>query len=170
VSWFKTNSSIGTLLSEFWLGARATRAKFRNNAGYVELLRGIGGAVWERLSTLDSSQKLPASVLSARSTPLVVAYAASFSPNMVNNDNFDMTLTGNVTLANPTNFTPGSSGIIRFIQDATGSRLLSGVGTYWKTGGGTLPTLTTTANSIDVLVYYVDSASRITYALLKDVK
>lgn len=91
--------------------------------------------------------------------------------NMNNANNFSMTLNANSTntLANPTNLTAGQSGVIAITQDATGSRTLA-YGTYWKFPGGTAPTLTTTANAVDVLAYYVESSTRITARLVSDVK
>ena len=44
------------------------------------------------------------------------------------NQNFILTLTGNLTLANPSTEQTGQSGIIVFIQDGTGSRTLSPLG------------------------------------------
>ena len=48
------------------------------------------------------------------------------------NQNFVLTLTGNVTLVNPTTETAGQSGFIAFIQDGTGSRTVS-LGTDYET-------------------------------------
>ena len=44
------------------------------------------------------------------------------------NQNFVLTLTGNVTLANPSTEAVGQSGFIVFIQDSTGSRTVFGYG------------------------------------------
>lgn len=63
---------------------------------------------------------------------------------------FEVTLGGNRTLDNPTNLVDGQTLIFRIIQDATGSRTLA-YGTAYKFPGGTGPTLTTTANAIDLL-------------------
>ena len=43
-------------------------------------------------------------------------------------------------------------------------------GTNWKFEGGVAPTLTATSGAVDVLVYYVESGSRITAKVLLDVK
>lgn len=94
---------------------------------------------------------------------------ATITPNMNNANNFSVTLGGNRTLANPTNITAGQSGVIVVTQDGTGSRTLA-FGSYWKFPGGTAPTLTTAANSVDVIAYYVESATRITARLIADVK
>ena len=84
-------------------------------------------------------------------------------------NNFSVTLGGNRTLANPSNITAGQGGVITITQDGTGSRTLA-YGSYWKFPAGTAPTLTTTASAVDVLVYYVESSTRITARLIGDVK
>lgn len=92
---------------------------------------------------------------------------ATITPDFSAANNFSVTLAGNRTLANPSNQTAGQSGAIVITQDATGSRTLS-FGSNWKFPNGTAPTLTTTANKVDVLVYYVESASRISAQLLSN--
>lgn len=82
--------------------------------------------------------------------PVAGVYAATVTPDRSAGRVFVYTLTGNVTLANPTNLNPGESIDIVFIQDGTGSRLLSAVGTLWKFPGGT-KTLSTPANSVDCI-------------------
>ena len=76
------------------------------------------------------------------------------------NANFQITLTGNLTLANPTSLTAGTSGSIFLIQDGTGSRTAT-FGNSFDFIGGTAPTLTTAASSVDRLDYIVLDASNI---------
>jgi hypothetical protein len=95
--------------------------------------------------------------------------AATVAVDFADSNNFTVTLGGNRTLGNPTNQVAGQSGVIVITQDATGSRTLA-YNSVWKFPGGTAPTLTTTANAVDVLCYYVESASRITVRLIGDVK
>jgi hypothetical protein len=94
---------------------------------------------------------------------------ATITPNFATANNFSLTLGGNRTLANPTNQTAGQSGAITITQDGTGSRTLA-YGSNWKFSNGTAPTLTTSANAVDVLVYFCESSSRITARLVSDVK
>lgn len=84
-------------------------------------------------------------------------------------NNFTHTLTENTQLANPTNLVVGQSGVIVFTQHASSPKTLTFAG-YWKTPGGTAPSLTTTNSAVDVVVYYVESATRISYRMLNDVK
>jgi len=74
--------------------------------------------------------------------------------------NFVLTFTGNVTLANPSTESVGQTGIIVIIQDGTGSRTLS-IGTDYEFPAGTAPTISTAANTTDIIPYCVVAANRI---------
>lgn len=74
--------------------------------------------------------------------------------------NFVLTLTGNVTLANPTTEAVGQSGFIVFIQDGTGSRTVS-LGTDYETASGAGLTLSTAASTTDTVPYFVAASGRI---------
>ena len=78
-------------------------------------------------------------------------------------------MTENSTLSEPSNPVQGQSGCIVITQDAATPRTLA-FDTFWKFPGGTVPTLTATAGAVDVFTYYIESATRATCALLKDVK
>jgi predicted secreted protein len=82
--------------------------------------------------------------------------AATVTPDFNTGINFSITL--NVAgatrqLANPTNAKSGQCGTIVVTQDASGSRALT-YGTNWKFPGGA-PTLSTGANAIDKIDYFV---------------
>jgi hypothetical protein len=89
---------------------------------------------------------------------------ATITPDFSTGNNFTVTLGGNRTLTNPTNTTVG-----HIVQDGTGSRTL-GVGTHWHFPAGTAPTLTTTANAVDVFAFSVRSSTSITANAILDVK
>jgi len=76
------------------------------------------------------------------------------------NQNFVLTLTGAVTLANPTTEKVGQSGFIAFIQDGTGSRAVT-LGTDYESAGGSGITLTATAGATDLVPYVVVAANRV---------
>ena len=76
------------------------------------------------------------------------------------NQNFVLTLTGNVTLANPSTEAVGQSGFIACIQDGTGSRTLS-LGTDYETAAAAGITLTSTASATDLIPYLVVASNRI---------
>ena len=69
-------------------------------------------------------------------------------------------MTGNVTLVNPSTEQVGQSGFITLIQDGTGSRTLA-VGNQYFGAGGSVPTISTAANSIDVIPYIVIADGKI---------
>lgn len=66
-----------------------------------------------------------------------------------------VTLGGNRTLANPSNLVAGGTYVLIVVQDGTGTRTLA-YGTAYKWPGGTAPTLSTAAGSIDVLTFISD--------------
>ena len=80
--------------------------------------------------------------------------------NFDTNQNFVLTLTGNVTLDNPTTEAVGQSGFITFIQDGTGGRAVS-LGTDYETAGGAGLTLSSAASATDVVPYIVVASGRI---------
>ena len=78
--------------------------------------------------------------------------SASFAINLGTANNFSMTLTGSLTLNNPSNITAGQSGVIFITQDGTGGRTVA-FGSYWSFVDGTAPTITATASAHSVLLY-----------------
>jgi hypothetical protein len=89
--------------------------------------------------------------------------------NMASGLNFGVTLSGNGTLANPTNVKPGQTGYIRVVQDATGGRTLA-FGSNYVFAGGSGPEITTTANAETLLFYVALSSTKILISALLDVK
>lgn len=83
-------------------------------------------------------------------------------------NNWEGTLTGNITLANPSSMPIGQSGVIRIVNDATPRTIA--YGSYFKSTVGSLPALTATAGAVDLLPYYVESANRIWIGVQGDSK
>lgn len=81
------------------------------------------------------------------------------------NNNFDVTLEGNSTLAPSVAPSGGQSGAIYLRQDGTGSRTLAYSG-GWSFTNGTAPTLTTTASGTDLLAYYAAQPTVIVGSLI----
>ena len=75
-------------------------------------------------------------------------------------NNFSLTLTGSIVLLNPTGVTIGQSGIIEILQDGSGSRTC-GFGSHWDFPSSTAPTLSTGANALDCITYFVRSSTSI---------
>ena len=86
--------------------------------------------------------------------------SGSVTLNFDSYQNFILTLTGNVTLANPSTENAGQTGFIIFIQDGTGGRTVS-LGTDYETAGGAGLTLSSAASAVDIVPYVTQSASNI---------
>ena len=85
---------------------------------------------------------------------------ATITPDLADSNNFSVTLGGNRTLANPSNIVAGQSGSFFITQDGTGSRTLA-YGSYYDFAGGTAPTLSTAASSVDRIDYIVRTSTSI---------
>ena len=94
--------------------------------------------------------------------------AAAVAINLATNNNFSYLTAENSTLSAPSNPVAGQSGVIVITQGGTARTLA--YNTFWKFAGGTVPTLTATASAVDSFAYYVESATRATCQLIKDVK
>lgn len=127
---------------------------------------GSGVLSWASRAALATAQTFTAA---QRGTITTLTDAATVTPDFSLSNNWSWVLGGNRTLANPTNLTAGQSGVILLQQDGTGSRTLA-FGNQFKFPGGSAPTLTTAASSVDALVYFVDSSSRISARLISDIK
>lgn len=102
-----------------------------------------------------------------RGTVSTLISAATVTPDFAVANNFSLVLGSSVTLANPTSLTAGQSGAIVITQNAVTAYTVA-FGANWKFSGGT-PTMSTALGSVSTLVYYVESASRITAQLLVNV-
>lgn len=111
----------------------------------------------DNLAGLDTAQTF---TKGQRGEITTLTSASTVTPDFADSNNFTLTLGTNVTLANPSNLTAGQSGSIFLVQDGTGSRTLS-FGTYWEFAGGTAPTISSAASSVDRLDYIVRSTTSI---------
>jgi hypothetical protein len=82
------------------------------------------------------------------------------TPDLAANQNFIYTLTGDITLVNPTTEQLGQSGFFVFVQDATGDRTVS-IDTNYKTAGGLGLLLSADANAVDIVPYVVQATDNI---------
>jgi len=98
---------------------------------------------------------------------LTLTDAASITSDFAKGNNFLVTIGGNRTLAAPSNAVAGQSGSIYIIQDGSGSRTL-GYNTVFQFVSATVPTLSTGAGDVDMLVYMARSAATIDAVLLKN--
>jgi len=87
--------------------------------------------------------------------------SGNITPDFSQYTNFILTLTGNIVLQDPGDEVAGQSGIFVFIQDGTGSRTLSHADDRYFVAGGTSITLSTAANAIDIVPYFVQADGKI---------
>lgn len=88
------------------------------------------------------------------SAPHTYAYASPLTIDASLSNSYLITLTGALVLNAPTGLKAGYTYIIRLKQDATGGRALTSVASAFRFPGGTLPSLTATANAVDIITGY----------------
>ena len=119
-----------------------------------------GGNDKVAIGTATATATLTVAGSAVAGTSTAGSQSGSTTLDFTANQNFVLTLTGNITLANPTTEAVGQSGFITLIQDGTGSRTLA-VGDQYFGAGGAVPEISTAANSIDVIPYIVIAADKI---------
>ena len=83
----------------------------------------------------------------------------SVTPDLTTYQNFAWTLTGNITLSNPSTEVVGMSGVFIFIH--SGAARTVSLGTDYKTAGAAGLTLSSAAGAVDIVPYFVQSTSNI---------
>ena len=101
-------------------------------------------------------------VFKAWVSPLVqtINYAATINWDMYQGQTAIVTLTGNITINNPTNLRAGEAYALKIIQGGVGSFLVTW-GSAFKWPGGVIPTLSTPAGSHDVLSFLTFDGTRL---------
>lgn len=95
--------------------------------------------------------------------------AATIAWDLESNQVCTVTLGGNRTLGTPTNMKDGGFYSIMVKQDATGSRTLAFASEY-KFADGTTPTVTATANAIDILTFRCDGTNLYLVGIVQDLQ
>lgn len=134
---------------------------YRDEDNNVIILTSVGQA-W----VIQNSNTWTAGQATLEST---ITYAATITPDASVSNAFVCALTGNVTLALPTNGISGQVLTIRLAQDGTGSRLLTPNASYKKPAGLSL-TLSTGASEEDLLILQYFNTTWVILNLLKDIK
>ena len=106
---------------------------------------------------LDVAQSFTAAQVGSTSTASITG---NTTLDFAANQNFVLTLTGAVTLDNPTTEQVGQSGFITFIQGGSGSYTVS-LGTDYESAGGAGLTLSTAVGATDIVPYVVAASGRI---------
>lgn len=99
-----------------------------------------------------------------------LTYSTGVAIDLNSGNNFQLTLTGNTTLQNPSNLVSGQAGILTIIQGSSGNTMAFGSNWRYPGGSGSVPSLTATSGAVDVLAYYVINSSTIAYRLVQDIK
>lgn len=122
-------------------GGSTTQLQY-NNAG---AFGGTAGVTWDAANTTLS-------VAAAAKSPFVaVTYGATTTIDCETGNDFRIAMTGNISTLTISNPADGQTIAVVFVQDATGSRTVSWPASFtWV--GQTAPSLSTAANSIDILV------------------
>jgi hypothetical protein len=126
------------------------------------------GTTYQPLSGMSSYAALGTAqsfTKAQRGTPVALTDASTVAVDLSLSNHYTLALGGNRTLGAPTNQTAGQSGVIVITNGGANTLAFNAV---WKFPGGTAPTVT--ASGVDVLAYYVESASRITARIVSDVK
>lgn len=155
-AWIELPVPANAVLSVAGLTGAITASALKAALALVAADVGITIATASELRTGTAGKYLDAAVIYSANAPVALVDGATITPDFAAGRNFTVTLGGNRALANPSNQVAGQSGVIIIKQDATGSRTLSW-GSAFKFAGGA-PTLSTAANSVDSVTYYVEAA------------
>ncbi len=116
----------------------------------------LGGVVAALFARLDVQQGFTRAQDTGRST--LAESGGNITVNAANSNAFRIVLDGNFNLNNPTNGNDGQVIRILFIQDPTGSRVLT-FGSTYAFPGGTAPVLSTGANEVDLAGFEYDQTN-----------
>lgn len=138
-----------------------------SNARVLAYQRANATAAQYRSKTTGPIPLTPEQVWDA-AAEVTLTDAATVAVDLSTGINFVLTLGGNRTLGNPSNQKVGQCGVIRIVQDGTGTRTLS-YSSDWEFASGSAPVLSTTAADQDLLFYHVIATDRVFGALVKDI-
>ena len=158
VNFVAPNLGTGSITTAMLQDSSVTTAKVADGAVTYAKVDTASVATVAQYRSAASSELLNANVPWDAAAYVSLTDASSIAVDMSAGFNFQLTLTGNHTLANPTNTKVGQSGVIVVTQDATGGRTLS-FGSSYKFQNGTAPTISSAANSVNFLFYYVYTSS-----------
>jgi hypothetical protein len=118
----------------------------------------VSGPGFSNFALLNTAQSWTAPQRTNTETPTIST--ATFTPNFATGQNHRIVLTTACpcTLANPSAIVAGQSGMFEIMQSSSGSNTIGTWGSEYEYAGGTTSiTLSTAANAVDYIPYYVDS-------------
>ncbi len=176
---FSINSAVGALLSgaQLFTGAKTFNhaTLLINNAGDAFAHTLASSATAARTWTLPDATATAAGLGIAQTftksqnvASVAVTDASSIATDASLGNVFTVTITGNRTLANPTNLVSGGTYIWIITQDGTGSRTLA-YGSLFAWPSGTAPTLSLGASSVDLITAVYDG-TKLRAVATKDIR
>jgi hypothetical protein len=152
------NSVITALSATMATSIDNSNTNITTNTNAITSINSVIGTVSSTLAT-SIANHLPLSGGTLTGNIVNAVHTASVNatttPDFSSYNSFTWTLVGDMTLGNPTTEVGGMAGVFVFKQDAAGTRILS-LGSEYKTAGAAGITLTTDANAVDVVPYYVE--------------
>jgi hypothetical protein len=137
---------------------------FRNGADGEDIAHFVADGACKLLydNVLEFETKSGGVKLNGHSESVITALtsASSVTIDFSLSNHFSCTMGHNIAFGNPTTESVGQSGTIVLTQDGTGSRTASW-GSQFLWAGGTAPTLSTAANAVDRIDYFVAAADKI---------
>ena len=161
---FKVNNVVNSfagLGANTFSGTQSCQAV--ESTGFTGPLDGVlggGTPAAATVTTLTTTGLLTGGTIVLAATDTDTSNTGSVTIDFATHQNFVLTLTGNVTLANPTTEAVGQAGVFVFIQDGTGSRTLS-LGTDYESPAGAGIVLSTAAAAVDIVPYFVKASGSI---------
>lgn len=137
-----------------------------NGSAWVGEASSLPKATAAEIRAATADKTLTADNIYSAAAEVALTDAATIAVDMSTFINAAVTLAGNRTLGQPSNTKVGQTGVIRIVQDGTGSRTLA-YHADWKFAGGVDPTLSTAAGTEDLLFYQVIGANKIYASLVK---
>jgi hypothetical protein len=147
-------STINRLRIQVAAATGQTLSFYLDNIQYQTGVTAVDTSDYARLSRNNVYKKAQGSSITT------LTDGATVSWNMNTSNVYSLTLGGNRTIAAPTDVRPGYTYILLLKQDATGSRTVTWNAVF-KWAGATAPTLTTTANGVDVLTFVADESGNL---------
>lgn len=128
-----------------------------NSSGYVQLYHN-GSA---KLATASTGVSVTGQVTATRGIGATetASKSGTVTPDMDTYQNFVWTLTGNITLGNPSDEATGQSGFFIFIH--SGAARTVSLSSDWETAGAAGLTLSGASGAVDIVPYVVQSAGNI---------
>jgi len=156
---YATTAGIATYATTAGIATYATTAgiaTYATTAGVATALLGGNAGV----NTTSTPTNLYVSGNAASNIVALGNTDANTTLDLSTGNNFSLTLTDSIVLSNPTGVTTGQSGIILISQDGSGNRTC-GFGSHWDFPSSTPPTLSTGADALDCITYFIRSSTSI---------